>query len=204
MNFSLTTTIQVTAFLLLSLAVTQGVYTLLYVAQVDVPRGIIWGIEGVLFTFLTAFACAAMVQAKNYHVAWSAIAVSSVFNLVQVSIGLTMFGPFGEVAKEVEGLAPAASAVVALSFMIYYAAKILLGFAAVILGMAKLEQGSKALGGVTAAIGGIALLANSILVVFGREGFLPSPVAGASGVMATILLALCLLTMIHQDRVSGD
>lgn len=66
------------------------------------------GAGGFFFTILTAFAGAAMVQAKSYHVGWSAIAFSAVLNVVQVSIGLTLFGPFREAASQLEALGPLA------------------------------------------------------------------------------------------------
>ena len=191
--------VQITSYLLLSLAVTQALYTALYIAELGVPRQLVWGLEGVLFTMLMAFAGAALVQAKNYQLGWSAIAFSAVLNLVQVSVGLTMFGPFREAAGQLEALGPAAGAVVAFSFMIYYAAKLLLGLAALIFGMAKMNAGSKALGGFTALVGVVAMFANTILIVFGRNGFLPSPVAGASGVLATLLLAFCLMSLVRED-----
>ena len=191
--------VQITSYLLLSLAVTQALYTALYIAELGVPRQLVWGLEGVLFTMLMAFAGAALVQAKNYQLGWSAIAFSAVLNLVQVSVGLTMFGPFREAAGQLEALGPAAGAVVAFSFMIYYAAKLLLGLAALIFGMAKMNAGSKALGGFTALVGAVAMFANTILIVFGRDGFLPSPVAGASGVLATLLLAFCLMSFAQED-----
>lgn len=191
--------VQITSYLLLSLAVTQALYTALYIAKLGVPRQLVWGLEGVLFTMLMAFAGAALVQAKNYQLGWSAIAFSAVLNLVQVSVGLTMFGPFREAAGQLEALGPAAGAVVAFSFMIYYAAKLLLGLAALIFGMAKMNAGSKALGGFTALVGAVAMFANTILIVFGRDGFLPSPVAGASGVLATLLLAFCLMSLVRED-----
>ena len=83
--------------------------------------------------------------------------------------------------------------------MVYNAAKILLGLAAVVFGMAKMNAGSKTLGGLTALAGGVAIVANSILIIFGRDGFLPSPVAGASGVVATVLLAICLISLVHDE-----
>lgn len=199
MEFINQRTVQTTSYLLLALAVTQVLYTALYMAEVNVPRQTLWGLEGVLFTVLTAFAGAAMVQAKNYQVGWSAIAFSAVLNVVQVSIGLAMFGPFREAAAQVEALEPVAGAVVALSFMIYYAAKLLLGFAAIIFGIAKMTGGSRALGGLTALVGVVAMFTNAILIVFGRDAFLPSPVAGGSGVLATLLLAFCLMTVVRQD-----
>ena len=62
-----------------------------------------------------------------------------------------------------------------------------------------MNQGSKALGGLTALVGAVAMLANAGLIILGRDGFLPSPVAGASGVFATLLLALCLINLSDDD-----
>ncbi len=200
MNFTNTRTIQITACLLLALVVTQALFTMLYVAEIHASQQLFWGLEGLLFTLLAAFAGAAMVQAKDYHVGWSAIAFSAVLNVVQVSIGLTMFGPFREASSQLDALGPVAGAVVALSFMLYYAAKFLLGLAALIFGVAKMASGSKALGGLAASVGVVAMLANAILIAFGRGAFLPSPVAGGSGVLATLLLALCLLSVAREDE----
>ena len=57
----------VTASLLLIAAITQAIYTGLYVAEMDVPRQLLWGGEGILFTVLAAYAGAAMVQAKQFQ-----------------------------------------------------------------------------------------------------------------------------------------
>lgn len=35
----------------------------------------------------------------------------------------------------------------------------------------------------------------SFVMIFGLQGFLPPPVAGGSGVVATFLLAICLFKM---------
>lgn len=193
-------TIQITALLLFLLAITQATYTALYLAELAVPRQLLWGIEGLLFTVLTAFAGAAVLQTNRYHLGWAAIAFSAVLNVVQVSVGLTMFGPFREAAGQVEGLAPAASAVVAFSFMVYYAAKLLLGIAALVFGTARLHGGSKALGGITALLGLITIVANSAVITFGRDAFMPSAVAGGAGVVATFLLALCLIASVDTDN----
>ena len=201
MEFDYKKTVQCTAYLLIAIAVTQAAYTALYVAigAANVPRQFLWGMEALLFTVLAAFAGAALVQAKKHHVAWSAIAFSAVLNVVQVCVGLTMFGPFREVVSQMETLSPLAVSVVAFSFMVYYAAKLLLGFAALIVGMAKMADGSKSFGGATAVFGAIAMGANAVLIGFGRDGFLPSPVAGGSGVIATLLLGFCLLSMRNDD-----
>lgn len=199
MKFTHMRTVQITSYLLLALAVTQIIYTTLYISKADVPRQMLWGLEGILFTMLIAFAGAALVQAKNYHVGWSAIAFSAVLNIVQVSIGLAMFGPFREAAGQLEAIKPLAGAVVGLSFMIYNAAKLLLGFAALVFGMAKMDEGAKALGGLTALVGVVAMLSNVIMITLGRDAFLPSAVAGGSGVVATLLLSLCLMKLAPED-----
>jgi len=199
MEFTLKRNVQIVTYLLFALVATQAVFTVLFNMNIAGPRPFIWGLEGVLFTILAAFAGAALVQAKNYHLGWSAITFSAVLNVVQVGIGVKMFGPFGGVAQQVEGMGPLIGAVVALSFMIYNAAKILLGLAALIFGMAKMNADSKTLGGLTAVAGVVAIVANTILIVFGRDGFLPPPVAGASGVVATALLALCLINIAHEN-----
>lgn len=193
-------TLKFSAILLLILACTQVTYTALYLAELSVPRQFLWGLEGLLFTVLAAFAGAAMIQTKDEQLAWSAITVSAILNVVQVSIGVTLFVPFRQAASEIEALGVAAGGIVALSFMIYYAAKLLLGLAALAFGMKKFGEGGKLLGGVTALSGVVAIVSNGVLVMFGRDVLLPSAVAGASGVIATLLLSICLLTMAKRSK----
>tara|TARA_R110000772_G_scaffold58539_8_gene132825 strand:- start:106040 stop:106243 length:204 start_codon:yes stop_codon:yes gene_type:complete len=50
-----------------------------------------------------------------------------------------------------------------------------------------------------ALVGVVAMIANAILIVFGREAFLPSAAAGGSGVFATLLLAFCLMRVERED-----
>lgn len=197
MEFTFKRTVQVIAAILLAVAATQALYTGLYAMAVDVPRQLVWGLEGLIFTMLAAFAGSAMVRAKSFSVGWSAIFASAVLNVIQVGVGLTMFGPFREAATAVEGVGPAAGGVVAYSFFVYNAAKLLLGFAALIFGMAKLKAGSKALGGLTVLFGVAAMVTNAVVVVAGRVDFVPS---GATGVIATVLLALCLTGAATQER----
>ena len=198
MEDSLNNTAKIVAVLLLASVASQALYTGLYIAEANVPRQLIWGAEGVLFAMLSAVAGAALVQAKQWSLGWSAIAFAAVFNLVQVAVGVTLFVPFREAAQNLEALAPVAGAVVAFSFFIYNAAKVLLGLAAVVFGRGQMQGGAKLLGGLTAGIGAIAIVANAGIMILGRSGFMPSPVAGASGVLATLLLALCLWRM-HRD-----
>ncbi|MBB1275176.1 thiamine biosynthesis protein ThiC [Pseudoalteromonas sp. SR43-3] len=199
MEFTNKRTTLITASLLLVLALTQAVFTALYSAEISFSRQYAWGLEAVVFTLLVAFAGSAMVQAQNAQLGWSAITFSAILNIVQVSIGLTLFSTFGKVAGAVEGAQPLIGGVVSLSFMIYYAAKLLLGLAAVVFGLSYLAKGGKAIGGLTALAGAVAMLANGILITFGRDGFLPSAVAGASGMIATLLLAICLISLYRKQ-----
>jgi len=47
--------------------------------------------------------------------------------------------------------------------------------AAVVFGMAKMNEGNKALGGATVLVGAMAFVANTLVMMFGLKGFLPSP-----------------------------
>ncbi len=199
MELSQDRTVKIVGVLLLLAAISQPIYTVLYRYAPEIDRQVIWGLEGLLFVMLAAFAGSALVMAKRYSLGFSAIAFCAVLNVIQVGVGLTQFGPFREAAGANPELAGVAFSVVAFSFFGYNAAKILLGLAAIVFGMAKLKDGNKLLGGVTALVGALALGANTLVMMFGLRGFLPSPVAGGSGVAATLLLALCLLSVRSDD-----
>lgn len=205
MDITFDRTAKFTAWLLVLAAVSQAIYTALYALAPEVDRSPIWSFEALLFTLLAALAGSALVQAKSLTLGWSAIAMAGVINVIQVGVGLTQFGPFREVAATNPELAPLASSVVAFSFFGYNSAKVLLGLAALVFGMAKmakLNQGSKVLGGLTAIVGVIAIITNAVVMGFGLSmsttggGLMPS---GASGVAATVLLALCLFTLPKED-----
>lgn len=199
MELSQNGTVKTIAVLLLLAAISQPIYTALYIGAPDVNRQFLWGLEGLLFVLLATFAGSALVMAKRYTLGFSAIAFAAVLNVVQVGVGLTQFGPFREAAEANPELGGIAFSVVAFSFFGYNAAKILLGLAAIVFGMAKMGEGSKALGGLTVAVGAVAFVANTLVMMFGLSGFLPSPVAGGSGVVATLLLAICLLSVNSED-----
>ena len=199
MDLSHNRTVKTVAILLLLAAITQPIYTALYLGAPEVDRSFLWGFEGLLFVLLAAFGGSALVMAKRNTLGFSAIAFAAALNVVQVGVGLTQFGPFREAAAANPGLEGVAFSVVAFSFFGYNAAKILLGLAAIEFGMAKMKAGGKALGGLTALVGVVAFVANTLVMMFGLEGFLPSPVAGGSGVLATLLLALCLFGMKSEE-----
>ncbi len=192
-------TVTIVAALLLVATITQSIYTALFLTMPELSRAPLWGIEGIVFTLMAAFAGAALAQAKRLHLGWSAIAAAAVLNVVQVSVGLTMFGPFGDAAKADPAFAPLIGAVVAFSFMMYNAAKVLLALAAIVFGFARMSAGGKALGGLTAAVGVVALGANALSLAAGRDVLGDLPLAGGSGVLATLLLAVSLLGVAKED-----
>ncbi|MEM9086868.1 MAG: thiamine biosynthesis protein ThiC [Pseudomonadota bacterium] len=195
MDFTFKRNANIVAALLLIAAITQAVYTAFYAAEMVPPRQLLWGAEGLLFTLLAAFAGAALAQARNLHLVWSAITAAAVLNVVQVGVGLTMFGPFREAATAVPDMAPAASAIVAFSFMVYNAAKVLLALALIGVGLSR----GKALGGISALIGAVAFVSNALSMALGRGFSGELPIAGGSGVLATILLAVCLFSLPNDD-----
>ncbi|MBA4768294.1 MAG: thiamine biosynthesis protein ThiC [Porphyrobacter sp.] len=192
-------TIRAVAALLLIAAVSQSIYTALYIAKLDVPRQLLWGSEGVLFAILAALAGAAMVKSRDLTLVFAAIAFSAALNVVQVGVGLTLFGPFGDAAKADPALAPLAGAIVDFSFFVYNAAKLLLGFAALVAGLSLIARGSKLLGGASALFGGAAMIANGGKIVAGGDLIAGVPLAGGTGVLATLLLAVALLGLAKDD-----
>lgn len=196
MELSQKQTVKIVAVMLFLAAISQPIYTALYRLVPEFGhRAILWKFEALLFVLLIAFAGSALVMSKRYTLGFSAIAFSAVLNVFQVGVGLTQFGPFRAAAQVNPDLGGAAFSIIAFSFFGYNAAKILLALAAIVFGMAKLSEGSKILGGATVAVGVVALVANSFVMMFGLRGFFPSPIAGGSGVLATLLLSLCLFSV---------
>lgn len=195
MELNFRQTVQLTGVLLLLAALTQIIYTALYSSGADVPRQLLWGSEGVLFVIMAALAGSALVQSVSQQLAWSAITAAAVLNVVQVGVGLTLFGPFFKAAGSVEALAPVAGAIVAFSFMVYNGAKVLLALALIVFALARLKDGGRLLGGISAAVGVVAFFANAASMAAGRDVFGELPLAGGSGVLATVLLGVLLLTL---------
>lgn len=199
MELNQSRTVKIVALLLALTAISQPIYTALARGAPEFNRQFMWGFEGLMFVLLAAFAGSALVMAKRYTLGFSAIAFSAVLNVVQVGVGLRQFGPFRDAAEANPELGGIAFGIVAFSFFGYNAAKILLGLAAVDFGMAKMKDGAKALGGAAVLVGAVAFVANALVLIFGVQGFFPRPIAGASGVLATLLLAICLFSVRNED-----
>lgn len=196
MELSQSRILQIVSSLLLLTVLTQVIYTALFVLASDVPRQWLWGVESLVFVLLCVFAGAAFKQADSYALGFSAIFACAILNVVQIGVGLTQFGPFREAAQSVEGVAPAAGAVVAFSFFVYNAAKVLLGVAALVFGQVMVQQGSKAIGWLAVITGVAAFVTNAVVMMFGRMEAVPS---GAAGVLATLFLAFCLVKLRADD-----
>lgn len=201
MELSQTQNVRLIAALLLVAVITQAVYTAMYIAANEVSRLWLWSLEGLVFVLLAALAGSSLAMAKRFTLGFSAIFASAILNVVQVGIGLTQFGAFREAAQGVDALAPAAGSVVALSFFIYNAAKVLLGISAVVFGSALAQTGARWFGRLTIAIGALAVVTNAVVMMFGRIEAVPS---GATGVLATLLLALCLLKLKSSEQLGPE
>ena len=196
-------TVKILALFLLLASISQPIYTALYLHAPTFDRQFLWGLEALLFVLMAAIAGSALVMAKRYTLGFSAIAFSAVFNVIQVGIGLTQFGPVREAVQSNAEIGGVMSAVFAFSFFGYNAAKILLGLATVVFGMALLGTDNKGLkktlGGAAILIGLLALVTNALVMMFGTQGFVPRSLAGGSGVAATLLLAFCLFSLKYED-----
>lgn len=210
MDFTLERSTKIVAWLLIAMAVTQAIYTGIYIGREEglfdfaPPRQLLWGGEAVLFLAMAAFAAQPLVQAKAYFVGWGAIFTSAILNFMQVGIGLLQFGPFRAASEAYEGADDVAFSVIAYSFFVYNGAKVLLGFAALIFGMAKFNAGGKALGALAAIFGVLAMISNAVVMTGGLDYALGSSAgglmpAGATGVIATVLLALCLSSAAREE-----
>ena len=199
MDFTDRRTVKIIGALLLLAALSQPLYTALYMTAPEVSRKFIWSFEAFIFVLMLPFAGAALVQSKRLALGFSAIAFSAVLNVIQVGVGLTQFGPVRAAAQLNSDLGGVASSVVGFSFFGYNAAKMLLGFAAVVFGLAivKANSGSlrKALGGAAVVVGAAAFAANALVMMLGIQGVVPRPLAGGTGVLAALFLGLCLLSL---------
>ena len=187
------------AIALLASVATQVFYvTVVSEAAPDtVLRPATWLTEMAIFS-LAAVAALPLAARSACPLAASAIVLASVLNVIQVGIGLSMFGP----AQEAGG--PVFAAILQGAFFFYFQAKALLGLAAIGVGLAALRTGGVGkLIGAGAILGGIAAaVANLMGMAQGMEqGSFP---AGAAGTFATALLAVALLRAPPEDAAASQ
>lgn len=174
--------------LLVTIVLTQIAYIVKSTFKIDIPSTAIWSLEAVTFLAITVLALVAMVQKGPLTLASAAIAMGSLLNVFQVGMGLTMFSPLSDAG---EAMAPVYETVVALAFFLYFAGKLLFGFAALVAGWLLLRgTGSARIAGALAVAAGLAaILVNLGGIVVGMPWLYA---AGATGTVATLLLALAL------------
>lgn len=158
----------------------------------DIARPTVWMIELAAFTVITVSAIVASARSNVMSAAWAALALFGLFNIVQVSMGLSMFGPLSSAG---EAAAPVFSAVLAGAFFFYFLAKALLGMAAIGFGIVLLSSGAKLskLAGILAVLSGIAAAAINIFAL--PQGMAHVQIAGASGTLATLFAAIAIIVM---------
>lgn len=164
-------------------------------------RSTIWTIEIILFSIVAAAGFAALAQTRQLHLAWSAIALFGLVNVIQAGIGLSMFLPATEGGEEFK---PLWEAVLAGAFVFYFLAKVFIGFAGMAFGL-RLFRGStsliKGIGVVTGIAGFIAIVLNTAAL---REGLALVFPAGASGTLATLLLVVAIWLNIRSEPAPSD
>ena len=101
-----------------------------------VLRPITWFTE--LFAFLSVALAAFTLAIRRPHQAalWAALGVAGVFNVLQVAIGLSMFGPASE------GEPQLIATVLAGAFFLYFFAKVLLAGTGIVLEMTTVRDSS--------------------------------------------------------------
>lgn len=181
--------------LLLTVATQLFYITVVSGSDVEALRPITWMIEMAAFTLVSVAALALAGRARTANLVWSAIAVSGIFNGIQVAMGLSMFGP----AREAANVEQLFGAILAGAFFFFFAAKVLLGLAAIALGLAAVKGSglAKIVGGLTVLAGFASVIVNILAMATGMEYTFP---AGATGTAATALLAITILVA----PVTGD
>lgn len=187
MQYSARRASYIAAFFLIVTVVTQLIYIGLRSAEIEFDSSTIWTIEAVAFLAISVFACVPMARGSAHTAAWAAVALGGVFNVIQVGMGLAMFGPVSEAG---EALAPAFQSILAGAFFLYFAGKFLFGFAGILLGLHLIRIGggaAKAVGALAALTGLGALATNLMGMSAGMDMVM---VAGGAGTAATLFLAI--------------
>ena len=190
MDFTARRSAQIVVFSLIAVVVTQLIYIGVKRAGMELDTQSLWTAEALAFLAISTFALAPLARGSAHSVAWAAIAMGGVFNLIQVGMGLAMFGPLKDAG---DAMAPAFDAVLAGAFFLYFAGKFLFGFAGLAIGLDLLRgsggAAAKAIGGLAALTGIGALVTNLMGMAIGMEHVM---LAGGVGTAATLFLALAL------------
>lgn len=186
---------QIAVVMLLSVVVTQIIYIGLSNAGLDINRPVIWTVETVAFLALGVAGMVALARGTTHPAAWAAIALGGALNVIQVGMGLAMFPPLQDAGAAMK---PAFDAMLAGAFFLYFAGKALFGFAAIDIGLGIMRRTSgmaRAIG-VLAMLGGlVGLVANVLAIGIGMDMVF---IAGATGTVASLLLALAIILQLKK------
>lgn len=173
--------------LLGAIVLTQIVYVAKSALKIEIASAAIWSVEALLFLAIAVIGLVAALQ-KSRLLACTCIAIAGMVNVLQVGMGLTMFGPLFDAG---EPLIPVYESVVAMAFFLFFSGKLLFGCAAIVVGMdLRRSGGAVRLVGLTGiAAGLVAMLVNFGGMAVGMDWLYP---AGATGTIATVLLAVAL------------
>lgn len=190
---------QLAAFALIAVVATQVLYIVLRNNGVAFESSSIWIAEAIAFLAVSVAALVVMVRPGAAQTAAAAIALGGILNVLQVGMGLAMFGPLSDAG---ESMAPAYQAVLAGAFWFYFAGKALFGFAGILLGWFLLRStggAARIIGGLAVLTGIGALAVNGVALSLGMEIVFP---AGATGTAATLFAALALPAVIQREEAA--
>lgn len=196
MQYSARRASYIAAFFLIVTVVTQLIYIGLRSAEIEFDSSTIWTIEAVAFLAISVFALVPMARGSAHTAAWAAVALGGAFNVIQVGMGLAMFGPVSEAG---EALAPVYQSILAGAFFLYFAGKFLFGFAGILLGLHLIRIGGGAAKpvGALAALTGLGALATNLMGM--SAGMDMVMIAGAAGTAATLFLAMAAAMLAQTE-----
>lgn len=177
------------AALLLTVASQIFYITIVSGSDNEMLRPLTWFTELFAFTAVTVLSFAQAVRRPDRAALWSMIGFSGLLNVLQVSIGLSMFAPAMEAGDSVPQLF---AAILAGAFFLYFLAKLVLGIAAIEVGTSLFRRGSAVgkITGLLALLAGMAAIGLNFLAMIDAKPW--TFAAGGAGTAATALLALAL------------
>lgn len=184
-----TNTARVAALALIVTVATQIIYITLSNLEITPNRQVIWSTEVLAFL---AIAVSGLALLPARPLIGAGLAVGGVLNVIQAGMGLVMFPPLMEAG---EALAPVFSAVLTMAFLLFFAAKVSFGVAAIAAARELWSTGgaAKIIGALAGIAGLVAIALNAAAIAVGSDLTFP---AGAAGTATALFLALGL-TALH-------
>ena len=157
----------------------------------------VWTTEIVAFAAIAIGSLIALANRAPATIAWAALLLSAIFNILQAGIGLSMFAPAATAGEE---LAPVFSTIVGGAFFFYFFAKLMIGTGAAALGAALFGRAS-GLGkiiAVLAAFGGLGAAVVNLAAL--PQGMALTELAGGTGTIAALFAGLAALLITRGSK----